>query len=275
MLSIRLRASADRYSDLRRRPDFIDPFLKACTASNTKLAISGVNALQRLVISQALPVSRLNEALQALNSCAELGLDVQLKVLQALPSLVQNYSEALRGDLLGSALQVCAALQGAKVSTISAVAAATLQQLMASVFARVSEEDARADQVATTTTVPSEDGNVEVQPAAYDAYRIFRDLVLAAEGRATQFVQLTTLSKEECLELIASCIEAKPQLVNTHKELSSIIRTHVVTLAAASLTESLGFAITVRCIRLLRLLILWYFLKFQAELEPAISSTLR
>ncbi|QIX02236.1 hypothetical protein AMS68_007753 [Peltaster fructicola] len=263
--------SLQELKNLRRRPDFIDPFLKACATSNTKLAISGVNALQRLVISQGLPVSRLNEALQAFNLCAELGLDVQLKVLQALPSLVQNYSEELRGDLLGSALQVCAALQGAKVSTISAVAAATLQQLVASVFSRVSEEDTRARHVTPSATVSGEDGNIELRPAANDAYRVFRDLVFAAEGRSTQFVQLTTLSKEECLELIASCIQAKPQLVNTHEELSRIVRTSVVTLATTALTENLSFTVTVRCIRLLRLLTLLYFTRFQAELEPAIS----
>ncbi|KAI7254026.1 hypothetical protein KC335_g14708, partial [Hortaea werneckii] len=148
-------------ADLSRHPAFVDAFLIACETKNAKLAASGINCLQRLVICRGLPKVKLKEALDAFNASTALGLDVQLKVLQALPSLLQNYADDLKDDLLAGALQVCASLQSAKVQTISGVAAATLQQLVTAVFEKVSDEDKRAAQIPATHNVPG-DGECEV-----------------------------------------------------------------------------------------------------------------
>jgi hypothetical protein len=66
-----------------------------------------------------------------------------LKILQILPSLVQNYPTEARGDALATVLQICSALQNAKNSAVSNTAAATLQQLVIAVFDRVAIEDGR------------------------------------------------------------------------------------------------------------------------------------
>jgi hypothetical protein len=76
--------------------------------------------------------------------CVELmqpGHDIQLKILQALPSLLQNYPAEIRGDSLSSVLQICSSLQNAKNFAVSNTAAATLQQLVIVVFDRVTSED--------------------------------------------------------------------------------------------------------------------------------------
>jgi hypothetical protein len=69
------------------------------------------------------------------------GLDVQLKILQTLPSLFQIYADDLNGELLGSTLEICATLQSSKTAAVGNTAAATLQQLVVSVFEKVSRED--------------------------------------------------------------------------------------------------------------------------------------
>ena len=69
------------------------------------------------------------------------GLDIQLKVLQALPSLLQNYANSLTGDLLGAAFQVCFLLHNSKTAVVSNTAAASLQQLVYSTFEKVATED--------------------------------------------------------------------------------------------------------------------------------------
>lgn len=209
--------------------------------------------------------------MKALNACTELSLDIQLKVLQALPSLVQNYSDDLRGELLASALQVCAALQGAKVSTVSAVAAATFQQLATSVFDRLADEDAHAADVPTTSEVEIDEVAIALRPAAFDAYRVFRDLLLAAEGRKTKFVQLTSMTKEASLELISSCMEAKPQLLEKHDELGSIVRSSLMPLVTTSILEKTGFPMMVRYIRILSVIIIRHFATFTAECEVAMG----
>lgn len=116
------------------------------------------------------------------------GHDVQLKILQALPSLVQNYPTEVRGELLSTVLQICSGLQNIKSPAVSNTAAATLQQIIIAIFDRVTAEDGgysspsvctiltsckgRALEIPTVTEVKGDDGPVPVRPAANDAYKV-------------------------------------------------------------------------------------------------------
>lgn len=258
-------------ADLSRRPDFVEPFLLACATRIPKLVGSGVTCLQRLIVSRGLPKSRLGEAVEAFHSCTDLGFDVQLKVLQALPSLVQNYSDDLKGDLLSGTLQVCSSLQAAKVQTVSGVAAATLQQLVTTVFERVTAEDLRAQDISPVSEIPGVKGPITIRPAAYDAYRIFRDLVLAVEDRKAKFVDLTSLSKEASLELIFSCIDANPSLISKHAEFSSIVRSNVLPFVTQALSERPSFPVTLRCVRIVNIIMIRHFAEFVEESEVVLG----
>ncbi len=68
-------------------------------------------------------------------------MDVQLKILQALPSFLQNYSKYVVGDMLSIVLHICSILQSSKTAVINNTAAATIQQLVVSVFDQVVNED--------------------------------------------------------------------------------------------------------------------------------------
>lgn len=127
--------------DLRRRHQFASPFLTACRTGNTKLALSGVTAIQRLIVSQGLASERLGETLEALQDCSKLNLDIQLKVLQSLPSLLQNFSPYLEGDLQAKIFEICTTLQHVRSVPVSSTASATLQQIVSSVFEKVEKED--------------------------------------------------------------------------------------------------------------------------------------
>lgn len=76
-----------------------------------------------------------------------IALDIQLKVLQALPSLLQNYLVSLKGRLLVSTFEVCFLLYGSKTAVVSNTAAATLQQLVALTFDKVVAEDSKKSQI--------------------------------------------------------------------------------------------------------------------------------
>jgi len=69
---------------------------------------------------------------------------VQLKILQTLPSLLQNYADEVRDEVLFSVLQICSSLQVTKTAAVSSTAAATLQQLISTVFDKVESEDRRS-----------------------------------------------------------------------------------------------------------------------------------
>lgn len=117
------------------------PFLIACGTKNVKFTGIAVVCLQRLVVSRGLARGRLREVLDAFRDAAGAGIDVQLKILQALPSLLQNYADDLKGDLLAAALNICTTLQASKNLSVNNIAAATLQPLVVSVFDKVVAED--------------------------------------------------------------------------------------------------------------------------------------
>ena len=226
-----------------------------------------MTCLQRLIISRGLPKTRLKDALEAFNSCTDLGSEVQLKILQALPSLLQNYAAELKDDLVASALQVCAALQASTSSTVSGVASATLQQLVTTVFEQVVIEDRDDRDIATVAHVPGFDESIPLMPAAHDAYRIFRDLILAVEGRNAKFVQLAALPPESCLELIWTCMHTNASLFESHGELSSVIASNLIPVVTQALSDLLDYSITLRCLRIIDLLLSKFFAQFTAGCE--------
>lgn len=234
-----------------------------------------MTCLQRLVISRGLPKSKLQQTLESFNACTDLGLEIQLKILQALPSLLQNYADDLKGDLLSGAIEVCSSLQSAKAQTVSGVAAATLQQLVTSVFDKVTSEDQHGHNVQAQHEVPGDDAPFKLKPAAFDAYRVFRDLALAADDRKTKFVQFAALSEESSLELIWSSINANPALFGTHEELCSIIRSNVLPFTTRALSEKLSYPITVRSLRILDLILTRYLSRYLAECEVALGLILQ
>lgn len=193
--------------------------------------------------------------LDAFNACTSLNLEIQLKVLQALPALAQTYADDLKGDHLAGALQVCAALQNVKTPTVSGVAAATLQQLVVSVFEKVATEDTRSPDAPTVTEIPSDGGPIALREAAYDAYRVFLDICLATEGRRPKFVQFPNLSPSSGLELMWACMNTHSKTFVKHTEQTDIVRTIVMPFLIRVISERQGFGITLRAIRVASLVI--------------------
>lgn len=130
-----------RQAVLSQKPSFVNPFIIACGTKNAKFTGIAIVCLQRLIVARALPRAKLNQVLEALMQASSAGLDVQLKILQALPSLLQNYADDIRGELLVTALNICFILQSSKNAIVNNTSAATLQQLVVSVFDKVVAED--------------------------------------------------------------------------------------------------------------------------------------
>ena len=129
------------YIELSQKVNFVNPFVIACGTRNAKFTGIAIVCLSRLVLVTALPRSKLSPVLEALREATSAGLDVQLKILQALPTLLQNYSKEIQGDLLVTALNICFILQTTKNGIVNNTSAATLQQLVMTVFEKVAAED--------------------------------------------------------------------------------------------------------------------------------------
>ncbi|KAJ4266354.1 Endocytosis and vacuole integrity protein [Fusarium torreyae] len=233
--------------ELSQKPNFVNPFIIACGTKNAKFTAIAIACLQRLIVAQALPRSKLNQVLEALMQATSAGLDVQLKILQALPSLVQNYASDLKGNLLVTTLNVCFTLQSSKNAIVNHTSAATLQQLVVSVFDKVAAEDKKSGDASAVSDAEYSENH----PAATDAYRIFNDLCLMTENQRPEFIRVSGLQQTFGLELIESVITNHASVFSNHPEQAQILRTRVMPLIIGALKGKPNFATTVRLVRIL------------------------
>lgn len=241
--------------DLSRRPQFIEPFLLACASKNAKFAGTGAGCLQRLAVSGGLPKARLKEVLDAVRECSTLGLDVQLKVLQTLPSVLQNYPGEIRSGLLFSLLQTCSILQSSKTATISSTAAATFQQVLSALFEELVKEDAKTLEIPTIAEAATATGSVQVRPVAYDAVRVLQDICLLAEGSKPLHIRFSPLPEASALELVEAILANYSESISAHDELAHVVKTTLLPFLISSFQEKRPFPITVRVSRLLYMIV--------------------
>ena len=206
-------------------------------------------------MSRCLPRSKLAPVLEALREATSAGLDVQLKILQGLPSLLQNYAEEVKGDLLVTAVNICFILQSSKNAVINNTSAATLQQLVVSVFDKVASEDEAPLGGPFVGEAPAQNGKVQLRPAALDAYHVFNDLCLMTEGQRPEYLRFTGLSQTFGLELIESVLTNHAVIFTSHPEQSHILRLRVMPLLISSLKGKSNFATTVRLVRILYIIL--------------------
>ncbi|KAJ5570154.1 uncharacterized protein N7459_009584 [Penicillium hispanicum] len=254
-------------ADLVRKPTFVEPFIIACHTRHAKLAGIGVICLQRLIASRSLPSHRLEDVLTGLRETTNLSLDIQLKILQSLPSLLQYYSNELSGELLANTLEICATLQASKTIAVSSTAAATLQQLVVLTFERVSNEDRLPSDAKSSTTIKVDGKAVELGQFAHDALQVLDDLCRLIDGEPLQFLRQRTLTSTFVLELIESIILNSGRLFVGHTELSYVLRARLVPLAVRCLSERNSFAQTVRVSRILLVLLKRHMSLLPAECE--------
>ncbi|GKT59921.1 endosomal peripheral membrane protein [Colletotrichum tofieldiae] len=242
---------AQAANELAQRPNFVNPFIIACGTKNAKFTGIAIVCLQRLIVARALPRGKLNQVLEALREATSAGLDVQLKILQALPSLLQNYATDLKGDLLITALNICFILQTSKNAIVNNTSAATLQQLVVSVFDKVVAEDKTAPSGSPAGEAPAGDGTVELRAAALDAHRIFNDLCLMTENQRPEYLRFSGLPQTFGLELIESVLTNHAAVFSTHKEQAHILQIRVMPFIISALKGKPNFATSVRLVRIL------------------------
>ncbi|KFY02681.1 hypothetical protein O988_01986 [Pseudogymnoascus sp. VKM F-3808] len=269
--SLRFTSEAQIAADLSQRGNFVTPFLIACGTKNAKFTGIAVVCLQRLVVSRGLPRSRLKEVLKAFLEATSSGLDVQLKLLQALPSLLQNYGKDIQGELLANVLNICTILQASKNGIVNNTAAATLQQLVVTVFDKVVTEDGVLLEVPTIAEAPVEKGTVQVRASAFDAYRVFRDLCLLTESQKPQFLKVVGLPQTFVLELIESILTNHADVFLEHPEQANVLRTRLMPFIISSMSEKLTFPTTVRVTRILYTLLRRHLRILVPESEMAVG----
>ena len=212
----------------------------------------------------------MTEVLQAFRECSTLALDIQLKVLQALPSLLQNYAGSLTGELLVNAFQVCFLLYGSKTAVVSNTAAAALQQLVNSTLEKAAlKDDGTTDE--PELEVPIGDGTIWIHGAALDAYHLLDDVCLLTDGQKPKVLLAASLSQNFGLELLESVLVNHADTVTTHPEQIHVLRQRLMPLIIKILSERASFSITVRTMRVLQLVLSRLLFALAEDCEMALS----
>lgn len=98
-----------RVSSLPEGPqsdDLLRPVFMGCATKNAKVVAISLGSLQRLIALKAVPQSAVSLIINTMSDAVSQGVDIQLRILQTLLSLITNFP-AVHGTLLGD---VCAVL---------------------------------------------------------------------------------------------------------------------------------------------------------------------
>ena len=80
--------------------DLLKPVFMGCATKNAKVVAISLGSLQRLITLKAVPQSAVPLIINTMTDAMSQGVDIQLRILQTLVSLVPNFPN-IHGNLLG------------------------------------------------------------------------------------------------------------------------------------------------------------------------------
>jgi hypothetical protein len=90
-------------TDNAQSDDLLRPVFMGCATKNAKVVAISLGSLQRLIALKAVPQSAVALIVSTMNNAMSQGVDIQLRILQTLVSLITNFP-SIHGELLG---EVC------------------------------------------------------------------------------------------------------------------------------------------------------------------------
>lgn len=87
--------------------DLLRPVFMGCATKNAKVVAISLGSLQRLIALKAVPQSAVPLIINTMSDAMSQGVDIQLRILQTLVSLITNFP-SVHGKLLG---EVCFTLK--------------------------------------------------------------------------------------------------------------------------------------------------------------------
>ncbi|KAG6852839.1 hypothetical protein C0991_008678, partial [Blastosporella zonata] len=248
--------------------DLLRPVFMGCATKNAKVVAISLGSLQRLIALKAVPHSAVPLMINTMSDAMSQGVDIQLRILQTLVSLIPNFP-AIHGPLLGDALLLCFKLQESKIAVVSSTAAATLRQLVMFVVDKMVVEDTAGEvDAAQLSQVRLPNGTTKpLGPSAMDAFSVFEDLCLLANSEKPHFLKLESLHKTFALELIESVLTNYHAHFRKHAELVLLLQHHLCPLLLKALSDRPVFPLTLRCTRVVFLLLKQFSSELTTESE--------
>lgn len=239
--------------------DVAAPFILSLLSGNVKLATLSVPVLQRLINAHFVPSGQIESMLDSLGDAANLSIDIQLRTLQCMPSVMQAYRDALQGDLLRKLLAICSGMTANNKSTVVInTALATLQQLFSAIYDRVPSP---SGQIEHNVTI-DEDQVVSIDLHSLEAFKIFDDLCkLASQEEPIYLPPTMRINTLAVFELLENIVANHKPLFQTQQEFGYLLRQKLVPLLLKALNKSsteggkVSFQTAIRTMRIIQVLI--------------------
>jgi len=100
---------------------------------------------------------------------------------------------------------------------------------------------------------------------------MFNDLISLIVGEKPVFMRFASLPPSSILELIEAVLSNHNEIMTTHPEQIHVVRSQLMPLIIRSLSDRLSFAVTVRIIRILHLIIRYHLETLPSECEIALG----
>ncbi|WVQ85868.1 hypothetical protein IAT38_008036 [Cryptococcus sp. DSM 104549] len=290
-----LKSGALPHESLIQHGDtLLEPITLGCKTKTAKVVGISIAALQRLVALGGVPTAKLPQVLATLTSVASQAVDIQLKILQTLLSIL-TFNKDVHDEVLGNALLLCFKLQDSRVNVVSSTAAATLRQAVMLIFDRISPSpnpatppSPRTATLALPTDPPT---TLAISPSALDAYSVFSDLCLLTASAGShgsafslwgggdkekpKLLKLTSLQRTFGLELVESILSGYEEGVKKRPELLFLLQHSLHPLLLKLLAEKPSFPIALRVCRLIFLLIRSFTDQLPKEVETYLVSLIK
>lgn len=269
-------ASVEALNDSQRRL-LAAPLVSTLASNNTKLVTISILAINRLAGTTAFSTATLGPLLDGLLEASHLAMDIQLRILQCLPPLMQNYIVDIRGKLLLRLLQIGSGLTAAnKPAVVINTAAATLQQLFGYIYERNEKYALEAVPEKTEKQVHEvkiEDKVTYLDDLSYEGYLIFKDLCnILNESPASFLGEGIPLKPLSSLEFIHTVINNQRNLFTSRPDLVFLFKDHLVpSLLHILNSPAKSFPYFVRCLRVIQCLLMYYVDKLEVESEVLLS----
>ncbi|EGW32469.1 uncharacterized protein SPAPADRAFT_55914 [Spathaspora passalidarum NRRL Y-27907] len=259
-------------SQPQHKQEITRPVILACKSGNAKLTTISLSIIHKLIMAQLIPIDTLKELLNALLEASHLAIDIQLRILQCLPSFMQSYSEQFTGELLLILLEICSSLTANNKSTVVInTASATLQQLFSNIYDKIKE---LPEGVAGTHQIKIDnDEIVTVDDLSNEGYLIFQDLCHFIENeKPTYLKESIHIKLLSVLEIVENIIASHTTIFLKHQELAYLLRVKVVPSMLRILNSPLKpFPLVDRTMRIIYVLLSTQLENLEIESEVVLS----
>ncbi|KAH3679483.1 hypothetical protein WICMUC_000928 [Wickerhamomyces mucosus] len=257
---------------LSSNPDFVTPFLLSCSSKNAKFSSIAIQSLNKLIQYNSIPISKIDILLDALIEATQLATDIQLKVLQILPSFYQIYGDFINNELLSKFFKICAILGSPNKSPmVINTSSATEQQIVLSLFDKIVEEDKFSNLLKDNDVLIYDDQLIKLSANAFDGFRTFQDYCTLITHQTPEFLPFSTTQESGCLELLENILNNYKSLFVEHEELTFLVKTKLTPILLRSFSTSKDYAIVVRVSRIILLLIKNQLSSLEIEAEVILS----